>query len=200
MIKYVGSFLSASLIFSSTMAFAQSSEEQLTDLTGGVTPIILELDGSFQSGGELSNQNNGLTTRSDLRYVVKLKNQTHDPIQSSSLILVVDAIVEVARGRDVSHLVEVYGYDGITSQGKPFFRIPEGNTEVLSPFAESETVIVRILNPDLLRLTQPSFLVQGIPKTQSNAIDRLRDTLLRKGLLSPEEAADIFNTPIPTQP
>ena len=199
MVKCIGRGLLVSLVFSHTLCLAQS-EEQLSDLTSGVIPIILEQGGGLQSGGELSNRNHGITTRSDLRYAIRLKNQTNNPIQSSSLILIVDAIVEIARGRDVTHLVEVVGYDGITSQGKPFFRIPEVNTEELSPFAESEPVIVRILNPDLFRLAPPSFQVQGIPKTQSNSIDRLRDTLLRKGLLSPEEAAGIFDTPTPTQP
>ncbi len=199
MMRTIRYFLTASLIFSSTLCLAQS-EEQLSDLTGGVIPIIVEQDGSFQSGGELSNRNAGITTRSDLRYVVKLKNQTNDPILSSSLILVVDSIVEVARGREVIHLVEVEGYDGLTSQGKPFFRIPEGDTKELRPFAESETVIVRILNPDLLRLAQPSFQVQGIPHSQSNSLNRLRETLLRKGLISSEEAAEIFDTTNDTQP
>ena len=55
MMRTIRYFLTASLIFSSTLCLAQS-EEQLSDLTGGVIPIIVEqeeVSASFHHNGSL---------------------------------------------------------------------------------------------------------------------------------------------------
>lgn len=176
------------------------AEETLADLTGGVIPILQDQTDSFLMGGELSSKNLGLTTRSELRYTVRVRNQTGDPILASSLIVVVDKIVELARGRDVTDQLEVLGGDGMTQDGKVFFRIPEGESSELSPYSESPTIAVRIRNPDLLRVAPPTLRVHGIRKSPGRAVEKLRDTLLQKGVLSPEEAASVFDTPQEAKP
>ena len=83
------------------------AEDQLSDLTGGVIPLVsFDPADALSPGGELY-ASGELTTRSDLRYSIRVKNQTGDPILASSLIIVVDKIVEVARGRDVTNQLEV---------------------------------------------------------------------------------------------
>lgn len=188
-----------SLSFLSQPALSVGAEEEdLTDLTAGVVPLIYEQFDSLAMGGELSSRETGLTSRSDLRYVVRVRNQTDDPIIASSLIVIVDKIIELARGRIVTDQLEVRGQDGYTRDGKPYFRVPVGDGSELAPFAESQSLVIRILNPDLLRISPPRLRVKGIPKNDKRAINRLRDTLIQKGILSPEEAGKIFEqTPEP---
>jgi len=170
------------------------AEDQLSDLTGGVIPLVsFDPADALSPGGELY-ASGELTTRSDLRYSIRVKNQTGDPILASSLIIVVDKIVEVARGRDVTNQLEVFGHDGYTEEGKPFFRIPPGSSTELAPFAESHPVLVQIRNPDLLRLSTPILRVRGVRVDALQHIEELGRVLIPKGLLSPEEAADLLQS------
>jgi hypothetical protein len=107
---------------------------------------------------------------------------------------VVDKIVEVARGRDVTNQLEVFGHDGYTEEGKPFFRIPLGDSKELPPFSESHPVFVQIRNPDLLRLSTPTLRVRGERVDPSRKIEELGRVLIQKGLLSPEEATELMRS------
>jgi len=170
------------------------AEDQLSDLTGGVIPLVsFGQTDSFSTGGELF-ATGELTTRSDLRYSIRVKNQTSDPILASSLIIVIDQIIEVARGRDVTNQLEVIGHDGSTEEGKPFFRIPPGSSTESAPFAESHPVLVQIRNPDLIRLSTPILRVRGVRVDAIQHIEELGRVLIEKGLLSPEEAVDLLKS------
>jgi len=101
-------------ILALTIYSTGGAEDQLSGLTGGVIPLVsFDHADAFRAGGELY-ASGELTTRSDLRYSIRVKNQTGDPILASSLIIVIDKIVEVARGRDVTNQLEVIGHNGYT--------------------------------------------------------------------------------------
>jgi len=53
-------------------------------------------------------------------------------------------------GKEISDRVKIEGFDGITAEGKPFFRIPSSDEE-LAPYSESQSVTIRVSNPDYLR-------------------------------------------------
>ena len=106
---------------------------------------------------------------------------------------------------------EVLGEDGETADGKPFFRIPPGPATDLAPQAESLPAIVRIRNKEYLAVFTPSFRVYGMkraatpelprrteapaPPTSAaaqaqasrNAMDRLIQLLIKKGVVTEEE-------------
>lgn len=167
-------------------------QEARVNLTNGVIPIISLAPGQgFLSGGELFS-NRRLSTRSAIHYLVSVKNQTDDPIDASSLIIVIDQIIEMARGRNVTKELELVGLDGFTEEGKPYYRVPSGSSAELPPFAESSSVEIHIRNPDLLRIGTPSFQVWGIRKTESKRIEELGQVLIKKGILTPEEAAQLL--------
>jgi len=188
------SFIITATLLTLTINSPGGAEDQLADLTGGVIPIVsFGQTDSFSTGGELF-ATGELTTRSDLRYSIRVKNQTSDPILASSLIIVIDQIIEVARGRDVTNQLEVIGHDGYTEKGKPFFRIPLGDSKELPPFSESHPVFVQIRNPDLLRLSTPTLRVRGERVDPSRKIEELGRVLIQKGLLSPEEAVDLLKS------
>jgi len=168
------------------------NEEDLQDLSGQVVPLVSSGQAnSFMNGGKLFSQGS-LTSRSDIQYTVRVKNQTGDPVIGSSLIIVVEQIMDVAGTRDVASRLEILDPDGQTDEGKPFFHLPKGSTEDLAPFGVSAPIHVRIRNPDLLRLAPPTFSIYGIRRTESKQIEDLRQALIQKGILSPEEATRSF--------
>ncbi len=169
-------------------AYGDSSIDDLVDLTGGVIPLISYDSGaSFSGGGELFSGGR-LSSRGDVRYLVRLKNQTDDPIEADSLILVVDKIQEMAQLRDVTTSLEIQGADGITKDGKPYFRVPVDGQAELPPYGESESFLIEIKNPDLLRLYPPVLRVRGIRKTASHAFQGALQNLIQEGVVTPEEA------------
>jgi len=174
--------------WSTEEAYGTSSADDAVDLTGGVIPLLTYDTGeSFGGGGELFSGGR-LSTRGDVRYLVRVKNQTGDPIEADSLILVVDKIQEMARLRDMTTSLDIQGVDGYTEDGKPYFRVPvDGQTE-LPPYGESESFLIEIKNPDLLRLYPPVLRVRGIRKTSSQAYQNALQTLIRKGVVTPEKA------------
>lgn len=169
------------MLSSAIVLSAEPTIDELSDLTGGVIPVVsLETPDAFS--GEL-------TSLSEIPYLVRVKNQTGNPIALNSLTLVVDKILDNA-GRDPGGCIEVQGHDGVTKEGKPYFRIPAGPPSELAPYAESEVVLLRIQNPDLLLLSPPSLRVYGLRRTTSTAVHDLVQTLIiQKGILSQEEAA-----------
>ncbi len=178
---------------------AMSEEgEDLQNLSGQVIPLVSSgQSSSFMAGGELFSKGN-LTSRSDIQYTVQVKNQTGDPIIGSSLILVIEQILEVSGTRDATSRLDIKGYDGHTSENKPFFQVPTGSTDDLAPYGVSGPIQIRIRNPDLLRLAPPTFSIYGVRRTETKQIEDLREALIQKGILSAEEATDILGIP-PTE-
>lgn len=171
------------LVMSGSLALADPVDE-LSDL-GGVVPVVQykNLDPPF-SGADFTPPVY-LPQVGTLEYVVWVKNQNGDPLITDSLIVVVDAIVEIS-GKDISKLVEIEGYDGITKEGKPFFRIPSTRKEI-PPGGESESVTIRIDNPNFHRFFPPKVRVRGIRRSPEKSMNDLVESLMQKGVLSPEE-------------
>jgi hypothetical protein len=176
------------------------SEEDLQDLSGQVVPLVSSgQTNSLVAGGELFSKGS-LTSRSDIQYTVQVKNQTGDPVIGSSLILVVEQVMEVAKTRDVAYRLEILSADGYTEKGKPFYYVPTGTAKDLAPYGVSEPIEIHIRNPDLLRLAPPTFGVFGIRRTETKRVEDLREVLIKKGILSPDEATEILGTPTPSTP
>ena len=114
---------------SGTLALANPSVDELPDLTEGVVPVVQYKNSDPFSG-------TGLTSVSEVEYIVKVKNQTGDPLVADSLILVVDTVRAIS-GHEISDRVKIEGPDGMMADGKPFFRIPNADQE-LGPYSESE--------------------------------------------------------------
>lgn len=179
--------------------------EQLIDLTGRVQTIVT-----------LKGRDN---FTSEYRYDVAVKNQTPEPLIGDSLIVVLDRITNLA-GEDRQNLnndtilsrFEIVGEDGHTDDGKPFFRIPTGNTPDLAPQTDSRPATVRIRNKEYLAVFTPSFKVYGLkrqPIAESKpvetvappgpaapappqaatrtTVDKLIQLLIKKGVLTEEE-------------
>lgn len=192
--RHVSLFLLILWILPIPLAISDNGED-LQDLSGQVVPLVSSGQAnSFMDGGELFSQGS-LTSRSDIQYTVRVKNQTGDPVIGSSLIIVIEQIMDVARTRDVASRLEILNPDGQTDEGKPFFHLPKGSTEDLAPFGISDPIHVRIRNPDLLRLAPPTFSIYGIRRTESKPLDDLREALIQKGILSPDEATELLGAP-----
>ncbi|MFB3146866.1 MAG: hypothetical protein ACE1ZO_07040 [Nitrospirales bacterium] len=192
--RHVSLFLLILWILPIPLAISDNGED-LQDLSGQVVPLVSSGQAnSFMDGGELFSQGS-LTSRSDIQYTVRVKNQTGDPVIGSSLIIVIEQIMDVARTRDVASRLEFLNPDGQTDEGKPFFHLPKGSTEDLAPFGISDPIHVRIRNPDLLRLAPPTFSIYGIRRTESKPLDDLREALIQKGILSPDEATELLGAP-----
>lgn len=187
------------LILPISLGFSKGGED-LQNLSGQVVPLVSPGQAnSFVAGGELFSRGN-LTSRSDIQYTVQVKNQTGDPIIGASLILIIEQILEVSGTRDATSRLDIQGYDGYTSENKPFFQVPVGSTDDLAPYGVSDPIQIRIRNPDLLRLAPPTFSIYGVRRTETKQIEDLREALIQKGILSPEEATDILGTPPPANP
>ena len=158
--------------FVPTSLLADVPIEDLQDLTGGVIPI-LSYDTGEEGGGQLFSGGN-LSSRGHVYYLVRVKNQSGDPIQSDSLIVVVQKIQEMARMRDVTSDLDLPGADGQTEEGYPYFHVPIGDEPNLGPFGESQPFRLEIENPNLLRLYPPVLRVHGIRLTPTQSY---QDTL-----------------------
>ena len=137
---------------------------------------------------------------SHIEYVIRVKNQTGDPVVGDSLVLVVDKIVEIS-GDDISDRVVVEGADGHLADGRPYFQIPVGDKPDLAPYAESEAVILELDNPDYLRFYPPTLQVRGERRVSSKSVQGLLDTLVNKGVLTTDEATQALeSSSAPPQP
>lgn len=193
-------FIFLIVLISVPVLHATPSVDALPDLSGGVIALLTYDTGdSFSGGGQLF-AGGQLSSRGEVRYQVRVKNQSGDPIEADSLVVVVHKIQEMARLRDVTTELELPGSDGFTQEGKPFFRVPVGGRSELEPFGESEPFIIEIQNPNLLRLYPPVLRVRGIRRTASQAFQDALQTLVRRGVLSPEEARDVLNKPLGDSP
>lgn len=171
-----------------SIASAQRIDD-LPDLTGGAVPIVIyETRDPFASGEPTSIEH--------VRFTVRIKNQTGDPLLSDSLVLIVEKILDLS-GKDVSNRIMVAGADGYTEKGKPYFRVPIADGPDLAPFAESGPITVQLDNPDFLRFFPPILRVRGIRRSPEKSMKQLLDTLVEKGVLTPEEAEEALAPPIP---
>ena len=175
--------------------------DQLTDLTGRASVIVT-----------LKGRDN---FNSEYLYDVSVKNLSADTFIGDSLFIVLDKVTNIG-GEDRENLnsdtilsrMEVLGQDGETQDGKPFFHIPAGSATDLTPSSQSLPANVRLRNKDYLIVFTPSFKVFGLkrpppePKQAQaapaqptitptipnrNAVDRLIQLLIKKGLVTEEE-------------
>ena len=191
MVRGIVAFLTFGIGLTGTLALANPSVDELPDLTEGVVPVVQYKNSDPFSGTRL-------TSVSEVEYIVKVKNQTGDPLVADSLILVVDTVRAIS-GHDISDRVKIEGPDGMMADGKPFFRIPNADQE-LGPYSESETVTIRVSNPDYLRFFPPSIRVRGIRRSSGEAVKGLLESLVQKGILAPEEAANALQPTTPSAP
>lgn len=193
--RHSGTYCALALIgmlgANSLPAQAQSIED-LPDLTGGVVPVVVyETRDPFASGDP--------TSLEQVRYTVRVKNQTGDPIIGDSLLLIVDKIVALS-GEDVLRRIRVIGADGYTAEGKPYFRVPIMNGRDLAPFSESQPLTLQLHNPDYLRFFPPVLRVRGIRRSPEKSVRHLLETLVKKGILTPEEAQEALRPPVSSAP
>ena len=191
MVRGFVAFLTFGIGLTGTLALANPSVDELPDLTEGVVPVVQYKNSDPFSGTRL-------TSVSEVEYIVKVKNQTGDPLVADSLILVVDTVRAIS-GHDISDRVKIEGPDGMMADGKPFFRVPNADQE-LGPYSESETVTIRVNNPDYLRFFPPSIRVRGIRRSSGEAVKGLLESLVQKGILAPEEAANALQPTTPSAP
>ena len=191
--------LALSHLYDPAGLFAAVPIEELTDLTGKVNAVV-----TLKARDNFSNE---------FRYDVSVKNDTADPLVGDSLVIVLDKITNLA-GADREPLVresnlsrmEVLGQDGETPDGKPYFRIPMDQSPDLAPYSQSQPVTVRVRNRDYFIIFTPSFRVLGLrrapappksvepptppppnPNQPNQAVNRLIQLLIKKGLLTEEE-------------
>ena len=168
----------ALLIFlSPKLLLAEISVDELPDITGGVIPLL-----SFEAstGGELFSSGR-VSSRGETFYVVRLKNQTGDPVLAESLIVVVERIQNMSNFRDVTSKLELPNVHGETETGKPYYRVPIGEKKFLAPFSESQPFSLEIQNPNLYRLYPPVLRVRGLRIT---AAQMHQDALANLGMES----------------
>ena len=149
---------------------AETSVDELPNITGRVIPLLtfdLKGGGQLFSGGHL-------TSRGEAFYLVRVKNQSGDPIEADSLVVVVEQVQDLGTLRDVTEKVEFPGADGETRGGKPYFRVPMGEKTVLGPYQESQSFSLEIRNPNLIQLYPPVLRVRGIRVTSAQ---RYQDAL-----------------------
>ncbi len=173
-----------------------ASIDQLVDLTGKASPVV-----TLMSRDNFS---------SEYRYNVSVRNTSADAFVADSLVVVLDRVTNIA-GEDREPLknepllarMEILGQDGETDDGKPYFRIPPSGRPDLPPYSDSPPATVRIRNKDYVAVFTPSFRVLGLkreppkskttepvvpPNQQKATTDRLIQLLIKKGLITEEEA------------
>ena len=180
-----------SLGFLCSVVMASETVDELPNLTGGVVPIL-----SYKDHDPFKNKQ--LTSVSHIEYVVRVKNQTGDPVVADSLVVVIDKIIEIS-GNDISDRIAISGADGHTKDGRPYFQIPAGAKKDLAPYAESESITIELDNPDYLRFFPPTLQVRGMRRVSSESVQGLLDTLVNKGLITPDEASQALESPSPTE-
>jgi hypothetical protein len=192
MMNWIVLFLTVAITMIGSPALADLLVDDLPDLTGGVVPVVQYKYLDPFSDADI------LTSVSEVVYEVRIKNNTGNPLIADSVILVVDSILEIS-GKEISHRLKIEGIDGRTKEGKPYFRIPSGEKEI-PPYGESQPVTLRVSNPDFLRFFPPIVRVRGIQRTPEMAMKDLVESLVQKGLLSPEEAKRALESPSSDSP
>ena len=198
-LRYFFPFTLTLLLFADLLS-ASPSVDETPDITGGVIPVITyDPEAATTRGGEL-NSGGRLSQRGDVRFIVRVKNQTGDPIEADSLIIVIQKLQEMSQLRDVTESGDLFngkidflGADGRTEDGKPYFRVPVGGNAELEPYGESEPIIIEIRNPQLLRLYPPVLRVRGVRRTPSQDFQNaLQDSLGREVRPPPETPKALY--------
>ncbi len=186
-----------SVILLTGVVGASPSVDELPDITGAVIPVVTyDPQQATTSGGELFSGGR-LSQRGDYRYIVRVRNQSGDPIEADSLILVVQKLQSMSQGLDFTDpsratlfngKVDILGTDGLTEDGKPYFRVPVGGNAELEPYGESEPLLIEIRNPNKIRLYPPVFRIRGVRRTASQDYqDALQDSLSDDEVRPPPE-------------
>jgi hypothetical protein len=131
----------------------------------------------------------------ELRYEVRLRNESSDPLATDSLIIVLDRILNAAgedrdplKGDRLINRIDVLEKDGLTPDGKPYFVLPPGQGSTLAPHAISEPLLVRFRAPEYTLAYPPQFRVMGERRLAPSAsLDALIQLLIQKGLLTDDE-------------
>jgi hypothetical protein len=151
------------------------SVDQLPDLSSSVSTVVT-----------LKARDNFLN---EFRYDVTVRNQGIEPIDASSLVLVLEQITDLA-GKDALDRIEVLGQDGETAEGKPYFRIPFEDTE-LGPYSDSPPAVVRLRNAAYTIIFTPSFRVRGVRRsTLKQSVETTKaliELLQKKGIVTSED-------------
>lgn len=197
------SLILPSVILLTGVGGASSSVDELPDITGAVIPVVsYDPKSATTSGGEL-NSGGRLSQRGDFQLVVRVRNQSGDPIEADSLILVVQKLQSMSLLRDYTDSsagssfygrVDILGADGQTEDGKPYFHVPLGGNSELEPYGESEPILIEIRNPDLIRLYPPVFRVRGVRRTATQDFqDALQDSLGDEVRPPPETPQNLYH-------
>jgi len=165
--------------------WAAYSAGDVQDITGAVIPILSQSD-PFGSSGEFD-ADGRLSSRGEFRFRVRVRNQSGDPIEGDSLIVVVQRVASADYLHDVTNELEYVGAGGRTPDGKPFYRVPLGGKSELGPYAESEEFTLEIRNPNLSIIYSPVLRVHGVRRSDPERFEETFRTLVEKGKLSQEE-------------
>ena len=161
------------------------SAGDVQDITGAVIPILSQAD-PFGSSGELY-ADGRLSSRFEFRFRVRVRNQSGDPVEGDSLIVVVLRVASADYLHDVTNDLEYVGASGKTKDGKPFYRVPLGGKSELGPHAESEEFVLEIRNPNLSIIYTPVLRVHGVRRSDPERFEDTFRTLVEKGKLNLEE-------------
>ncbi len=161
------------------------SAGEAQDITGAVVPILSYSD-PFGNIGEWD-PDGRLSSRGEFRFRVRVKNQSGDPIEGESLVVVVQRIASANYLHDVTGELEYVGAGGQMRDGKPFYRVPLGGKSELGPYAESEEFQLEIRNPNLYVIYTPVLRVYGVRRLDPGRLEESLQTLMEQGRLSPEE-------------
>ncbi len=201
MVKGVSARLLVCLVcilgFESTPSTAYSAGDA-QDITGAVIPILSQSD-PFGSSGEFD-ADGRLSSRGEFRFRVRVRNQSGDPIEGDSLIVVVQRVASADYLHDVTNELEYVGAGGRTSDGKSFYRVPLGDKSELGPYAESEEFTIEIRNPNLSIIYPPVLRVHGVRRSDPERFEETFRTLVEKGKLSLEEKQGLRTPSSPAVP
>lgn len=195
--------VASAIVMDPWCAFA-GSLDQLTDLTGRVQAIVtLKSRDNFASEYRYDVSVRNLSPDAIigesliivLDRITNLAGEDHEGLTGESFLKRFD----------------VLDRHGQTDDGKPYFRIPAGTSPDLVPQTDSLPAVVRIRNRDYVAVFTPSFKVLGqtrpppeakraestaspvspAPGTPTasnrNAVDKLIQLLIKKGVLTEEE-------------
>lgn len=159
-----------------------TAAQSFEDLGGSVSVLVAAKDRDNFSTNEL-------------RYEVRLRNESSDPLATDSLIIVLDRIVNAAgedrdplKGDRLINRIEVLDKDGQTPDGKPYFTLPPSQGPSLPPRGISEPILVRFRAPDYTLAYPPQFRVLGERRLAPSAsLEALIQLLIQKGLVTEEE-------------
>ena len=174
------------------------SAGEAQDITGAVVPILSYSD-PFGNIGEWD-PDGRLSSRGEFRFRVRVKNQSGDPIEGDSLVVVVQRIASANYLHDVTGELEYVGAGGQMRDGKPFYRVPLGGKSELGPYAESEEFQLEIRNPNLYVIYPPVLRVYGVRRLDPGRLEESLQTLMEQGRLSPEERQRLSPPSSPSAP